>query len=150
MYILEHNKLKMTMQVKCVFNILVQAFQTFKGLRHVFLVFVEEEAYSPFPKCRPLRRPHHLKGLGLRGPPHLHRFLCFRFPVGGGEEGMTSSACLLDPHLTTHQRSNPIDSFILCNCQKSSLTITLTSCNFCNSTPNVKLKSAQFTRHTSC
>ena len=25
--------------------------------------FFKEEAYSPFPKCRPLRRPRHLKGL---------------------------------------------------------------------------------------
>ena len=25
----------------------------------------EEEAYSLFPKCRPLRRPRHLRGLGL-------------------------------------------------------------------------------------
>jgi hypothetical protein len=27
--------------------------------------FVEEEAYSLFSKCRPMRRPRHLIGLGL-------------------------------------------------------------------------------------
>jgi hypothetical protein len=39
-------------------------------------ILIEEEAYGPLPKWRPLKRPCHLRGLGLGlgGPPHLHRF----------------------------------------------------------------------------
>ena len=36
-------------------------------------ILIEEEAYRPFPKCHPLRRPRHLRGLGLglHSFPHL-------------------------------------------------------------------------------
>ena len=39
-------------------------------------MFIEEEVYSPFRKCRPMRRPHYLLGLGLGflspSPSHVH------------------------------------------------------------------------------
>ena len=35
------------------------------GWLNFILYIFDEEAYSPFPKCCSLRRPHHLLGLGL-------------------------------------------------------------------------------------